>query len=171
MHTDELPNPNITTLDEYQTEAAKTAKYPPGIDLIYNLMGGGGEYAEYAKIVLGAIDRTIQEEGKKGSMPTDLMLVRQALFRAIEACSELERLKRPLREGKMSLSPVTLTDAESDRLETELGDRCWYIAGDARALKRRLSEIAQRNLTKLRARKEAGVLHGSGESVEERRRG
>lgn len=163
-----IPIEEITALDTYQDETVKTALYPQHCGTLYNLMGGLGEAGEYGKIILKAVDRALQAESKAGGLPTELLVVRQALVRAIDACDELERLKRPIREGKMKLPPIELTEAEEVQAESELGDRAWYLAGDARSIKRRLSQVCQANIRKLRARRAAGVLHGKGETVQQR---
>jgi len=49
-------------------------------------------------------------------------------------------------------------------LEKELGDVLWYIANLACEARLSLEAIAERNLEKLWARKEANTLHGDGDN-------
>jgi NTP pyrophosphatase (non-canonical NTP hydrolase) len=50
-----------------------------------------------------------------------------------------------------------------DEIAAELGDCLWYLAGLASMLQMDLSEIAQRNIDKLRSRQGRGKLTGSGD--------
>ncbi len=74
-----------------------------------------------------------------------------------EAGEVAEIIKRQIRGGK------PLGTEEVERLALELGDCLWYIANAARELGFSLSEIAARNVTKLKDRKDRGVLHGRGD--------
>lgn len=55
-----------------------------------------------------------------------------------------------------------ITPEREIALVRELGDVLWYVAATANELGYDLSEIAQINLDKLKARREAGTLSGSG---------
>ena len=49
------------------------------------------------------------------------------------------------------------------QLMDELGDVLWYLAAIATDIGTTLDEVAERNIKKLAARKQAGTLHGSGD--------
>jgi NTP pyrophosphatase (non-canonical NTP hydrolase) len=53
--------------------------------------------------------------------------------------------------------------AAKDAMLAELGDALWYLARLAAVFDLKLSEVATANLTKLRDRKERGVLKGKGD--------
>ena len=75
-----------------------------------------------------------------------------------EAGEVADQVKRVLRDDG-----GTLTDARRQRIAGELGDVLWYAARLAEELGTDLDRIAQANLDKLRARREAGAIHGEGE--------
>jgi NTP pyrophosphatase (non-canonical NTP hydrolase) len=52
-------------------------------------------------------------------------------------------------------------DLKEDILK-ELGDVLWYLAQVAEEFNFSLEEVAEKNIDKLRSRKERGVLHGRG---------
>lgn len=55
-----------------------------------------------------------------------------------------------------------LTQVRKDKIRKELGDVLWYVARIARELDIHLDDIAAENMTKLKDRKDRGVLGGSG---------
>jgi NTP pyrophosphatase (non-canonical NTP hydrolase) len=57
-----------------------------------------------------------------------------------------------------------ITVADRDFLITELGDTLWYLARAATELNVSLSEVAQRNLKKIKGRVERGTLRGQGDN-------
>jgi len=75
-----------------------------------------------------------------------------------EAGEVAEIIKRQIRGG------TPLDKEQTERLVLELGDCLRYIANAARELGYSLSEIAGRNVAKLRGRKDRGVLHGRGDN-------
>jgi NTP pyrophosphatase (non-canonical NTP hydrolase) len=84
-------------------------------------------------------------------------------YLAIGLCGEAgeaaNKLKKFLR-GDMPL------DADlTEKLIYELGDCMWYIAQFAGALGFTLSEVANANIDKLAARKNAGTIQGNGDGV------
>jgi hypothetical protein len=164
------PIEDIVSLDLYQEEANKTAIFPPAIAAEYLVMGALGEAGEAAKIVLDAIDRAIALDPSFGT--SDQLRVRYALKTAVDACAVVEKLKKPVGRGELDLKPLPpLTDAEKTSLGAEVSDCGWYFAGLATWLGKKLSQIAQYNIQKLRRRKKDGVLmRGSGESIEDRKR-
>lgn len=164
------PIEQVITLDQYQEEANKTAIFPPGTAPEYLVMGNLGEAGEAAKIVLTAIDRAIEKDPSFAT--PDQLKVRDAIKAAVDACAVVEKLKKPVGRGELDLKPLPpLTEEEMTSLGAENSDIGWYYAGLATWLKKKLSEIAQYNVKKLRARKAAGLLmKGSGETLEERKR-
>ena len=56
-----------------------------------------------------------------------------------------------------------------DLVKKEMGDILWGVAGLCHVLNTSLEEIAQMNLNKLAARKEAGTIDGNGDGVERSR--
>ena len=104
-------------IDEYQSQALKTAEYPSDKEMEYLLLGLSGEAGElnnkYKKVLRG--DKEIDKE-----------------FRT--------------------------------EMAKELGDVLWYVALFAKAIGYNLDTVAQMNLSKLAARKEAGTIKGSGDN-------
>jgi NTP pyrophosphatase (non-canonical NTP hydrolase) len=56
-----------------------------------------------------------------------------------------------------------ISDATTAAVAAELGDVLWYVAVMAVELGIPLSDIAERNIAKLRSRAERGVITGSGD--------
>lgn len=56
------------------------------------------------------------------------------------------------------------TDIDREHIKKELGDILWFIAAIAHDQGLRLSEIADTNINKLKKRKAAGTLQGSGDN-------
>lgn len=88
------------------------------------------------------------------------------LYTTLGLCGEAgevaEKVKKVHRDkdGKID-------EAERSAIKKELGDALWYISMLGDELGITLEDIAQTNLDKLKARKEAGALHGSGDGLEE----
>jgi NTP pyrophosphatase (non-canonical NTP hydrolase) len=57
-----------------------------------------------------------------------------------------------------------LSDYAAEKLIDELGDVLWYITMIAEQLDSCLSEVAERNLMKLKDRKDRDVIKGSGDN-------
>ena len=71
-----------------------------------------------------------------------------------EAGEVAEKVKRHIRSGE----PL-----DREGVVKELGDVLWYLSMVADDLGVPLSEVARRNVEKLGARAERGVIHGSGD--------
>lgn len=69
------------------------------------------------------------------------------------------KVKKIYRDYNGSLSASGL----KGQLMEEMGDCLWYLAAIASDIGTTLDDIAQRNLSKLSARKETGTLQGSGD--------
>tara|TARA_R100001015_G_C4482543_1_gene62613 strand:- start:224 stop:586 length:363 start_codon:yes stop_codon:yes gene_type:complete len=76
-----------------------------------------------------------------------------ALGLAAEAGEVANKVKKILRDGNF----------DRDAIADEIGDCMWYIAALCRDLSVDLSEVANKNLRKLRDRQERGALKGSGD--------
>lgn len=162
---DETPISCIVGLDNYQEIAFETAMFPPEIGPLYCAMGALGESGE---LVAALLDYYLEQMDPAAST-ADMKNILTALETAVEACKEVERLKKLARKGKLDLPTLpALNDTIRARIRAEQGDCLWYQAGTAEVSGLKLSEIAQANIRKLRERRDAGVLASSGETVEER---
>ncbi len=71
-----------------------------------------------------------------------------------EAGEVVGKVKKILRDGKF----------DRDAIADEIGDVMWYMAALCRDLNVNMSDVAQRNLDKLKDRQERGVIGGSGDT-------
>jgi NTP pyrophosphatase (non-canonical NTP hydrolase) len=76
-----------------------------------------------------------------------------------EAGEVLEKWKKIVayKDGKIS-------DEDLQELAKELGDVVWYIAVFAQSLGLTLDDVMQRNVEKLKSRKDRGVIKGQGDN-------
>lgn len=76
-----------------------------------------------------------------------------------EAGEVVEKWKKIVayKEGKVSAEDL-------DELAKELGDVVWYIAVLAHSLGLRFDDVMQRNVEKLKSRKQRGVIKGAGDN-------
>ena len=166
MALDETPITHIQSLDQYQAIAFETAMFPAEIGPLYCVMGALGESGELAEVLLDYYLNSPPIEGGTG----DLNQITDALRVAVTACKEVERLKKLARKGKLDLPTLPdLDDTVRARIISEQGDCLWYQAGTAEVSGHKLSDVAQRNIRKLRERRDAGVLASAGETIEERK--
>jgi len=125
--------------NEYQLAARKTAhRYIKACDDI-------------------AFDATTFEPDE--DMSALLRVSYSALGLAGEAGEYAGKVKKLIRDGCGEETPESRL-----KLIDELGDVLWYVAACASELNVTLSDVAQRNIDKLRDRDERGVLGGSGDS-------
>lgn len=82
-----------------------------------------------------------------------------ALGLAGESGEAIEQIKKMVRDDN-----DLLTDERREMIIKELGDVLWYISQMANVLDIPLSEIASKNVEKLRSRKDRGVQQGSGDN-------
>jgi NTP pyrophosphatase (non-canonical NTP hydrolase) len=82
-----------------------------------------------------------------------------ALGLAGEAGEVANKVKKIIRDG-----PEKMPDDWREQLASELGDVLWYCAALATDLNLTLGMIAGQNEAKLRRRKEAGTIGGSGDN-------
>ena len=165
MNSEEIPISCIAGLDTYQTEAFKTAVFPEEIGPLYCAMGALGEAGELVEVLL----RYYKEMLAAKESTRDMEAIFFTLEKAVEACKSVEAMKKKARKGLYNLPVLpALTDDVRERVKSEQGDCMWYQAGTAEVTGLKLSDIAQANIRKLRARRDAGVLKSAGETVEER---
>jgi hypothetical protein len=166
MTEDSLPLSCIVGLDAYQKEAFKTAVFPPEIGPLYCAMGALGEAGELVEVLLDYY----LEQVAPDTITADMKNIYHALETAVEACKEVERLKKLARKGKMDLPTLPLlTDEVKARVKSEQGDCMWYQAGTAEVSGHDLSDVCQQNIKKLRKRRAAKVITSAGETIEERK--
>jgi len=100
-------------------------------------------------------------EYQKGATETfikgqkDLDLARLTLGLSGESGEVAEKVKKALRGDK----PL-----ENSEMTNELGDVMWYVAVLAHHLGIELEDIGKANLSKLKSRKERGVIKGDGDN-------
>lgn len=70
-----------------------------------------------------------------------------------------EKIKKVIRDNN-----GIIDESKKVEIEKELGDVLWYVSQIASELQLSLNNIAQKNIDKLYARKERGVLTGSGDN-------
>ena len=93
------------------------------------------------------------EAEKTAIYPKEHEIVYPALGLAGEAGEVANKVKKMLRDGTFN----------RDDVAAEIGDCLWYIAALCRDLNFDMTDLAQRNLTKLNSRMERGTIQGSGD--------
>lgn len=73
------------------------------------------------------------------------------------------KMKKFIRDHNIR-TPQELSAEQKDDLAKELGDVLWYMAQLATELDLSLEEVAEKNIEKLRSRKERNMLGGSGDN-------
>lgn len=76
-----------------------------------------------------------------------------------EAGEVAEQVKKAVRDDDGEISPE-----RKENIIKELGDVLWYVSQVASECGIALEEVADRNIQKLRDRKERGVLQGTGDN-------
>lgn len=99
-----------------------------------------------------------KEASETAIYPTQHSIVYPALGLANEAGEVLGKVKKVLRDHN---GDFTLQQRES--IADEIGDVLWYLAALCEDLGTPLERIANKNVEKLRSRKERGKLGGSGD--------
>ena len=90
---------------------------------------------------------------KTAIYPDQHKILYPALGLAGEAGEVANKVKKMLRDGKFDREDVA----------AEVGDCLWYIAALCRDLRFDMTDLAQRNLNKLKSRMERGTIQGSGD--------
>lgn len=75
-----------------------------------------------------------------------------------EAGETADKIKKILRDKGGEIS-----DEDRDSICKELGDTLWYLASIARYLDLPLSEVAEKNVSKLEDRYQRNKIHGAGD--------
>lgn len=91
--------------------------------------------------------------------PDNYKILYPALGLAGEAGEVANKVKKIVRDG-----PQNMPKDWRDQLASEIGDVLWYCAALATDLNLSLATIASQNEAKLRRRKEADTLGGSGDN-------
>ena len=84
-----------------------------------------------------------------------------------EAGEVAEVVKKIIRDDNVSKSRENLDkaiDNKLDTLEKEIGDVLWYVSALCSELGISMEKVAEKNLKKLRSRKERNVIKGSGDN-------
>lgn len=116
-------------------------------------------FEEYQQRAAGtAIYPRVFVEREDGSLQ-EANFIYPALGLGGECGESLEKIKKLIRDKR-----GVVDDASRDAIAKELGDQLWYIAAVAKEFNLSMDYIAQANLNKLAARKERGVLGGSGDN-------
>lgn len=90
---------------------------------------------------------------KTAIYPIEAQITYPAMGLANEAGEVLGKVKKIIRDGTYNREDIV----------DELGDVLWYAAALARDLDVSLTEVAHRNLMKLKDRADRGVIGGSGD--------
>ena len=86
--------------------------------------------------------------------PAQAQIIYPAMGMCAEAGEVANKVKKIIRDGKM----------DREAIADELGDVLWYVAVLASDLGYSLSDIAEKNISKLIGRKERGTLAGNGDN-------
>ena len=137
------------TLDDYQTAAAATAKYPDEHGLVYNALALVGEVGELVKEVAPLLPA--------GEEKAQLLSVAAAAEPAGETA-------KAIRKGENKPAAIRdMSAAAKSAIVSEAGDGLWHIAMLARHLDRGgLEFLARDNVAKLADRAAAGTIVGDG---------
>jgi len=99
------------------------------------------------------------EAVKTAIYPSHLEIIYPSLGLAGETGEVCEKVKKVFRDKEGVVSDETRTE-----LKKEIGDVLWYIANLATDLDLSMDEIAEANITKLKSRRERGVIQGNGDN-------
>lgn len=126
-------------LNEYQ-EKAMTTCMPTSENFSYMFLNLVGEVGEFASKVAKAIRKNKAYIGSQNEVdePNDLLIL----------SVDKEQYNLFINE-----------------LKKEAGDVLWQLSGLCKVMGWSLEEVAQMNLTKLSARKEAGTIDGNGDGI------
>lgn len=86
-----------------------------------------------------------------------------ALGLAGESGEVIEKIKKLIRNNGVTKTSEIPEDKLRD-LEKEMGDTLWYLAQIATELGLDFNTVAEKNIEKIRSRKERGMLHSEGDN-------
>jgi NTP pyrophosphatase (non-canonical NTP hydrolase) len=101
---------------------------------------------------------------KTAIYPKQIKIVYPAMGLAGEAGEVANKIKKLMRDDNLGLTTDQVDRQKAEEAADELGDVMWYVAVLAQDLGFGLEDIVQKNLAKLKSRKERGTLHGSGDN-------
>lgn len=134
---------NATTLDFYNMVKGT----------FIDAMGGDGY----------TMDKYQEEALTTAIYPSEMSVIYPSLGLNGEAGEVADKVKKLIRDkGWTPGTPLVEEDRKS--IAKEIGDVLWYVATLSHDLGYALNEIADMNIRKLKARKEKGVLNGSGDN-------
>jgi NTP pyrophosphatase (non-canonical NTP hydrolase) len=125
------------TLNDYQEKAMSTCM-PSCENISYMLLNLVGEVGEFAS--------KIAKQIRKGNLTIGSDKYPNCLLHGIDMKGEVH-------------------DTINEELKKEAGDILWQLSGICSVMGWSLEDVAQMNLDKLAARKEAGTIDGSGDGI------
>lgn len=147
--------------DDYQKFTEVTVAYPEDSAIGYTAIGMIGETGEYAEKILQLTDQVSQVQDDEMEAFEEF---RDIIQQMVDVGTRAENLKKRLRARKTRLPNIIIwTSDQRNGLDKELGDALFYISRAACAIKMRLSEIANNNVSKLISRMRRGVIEGDGD--------
>lgn len=161
----ETPPRPIHSADAFQAWTRTVAKYPEmnekRVDaILYPVLGACGELGELASVILAAV-----RNARGCDVSATLLEAEAVLEKVVAAGQHAEQLKRPIREGRVSLPMLRgPTPEERERISKEYGDCLWYGVRLLDEAGFKPSEVMASNVAKIEGRKSRGTLHGSGEN-------
>lgn len=129
-------------LNEYQKRAMSTCM-PSCKNISYMLLNLVGEVGEFSSKIAKAIRKKQVSIGGSSSINRNYLIVRTNSPETIDF-------------------DILTFDEE---LKKEAGDILWQLSGLCRVMGWSLEDVAQMNLDKLAARKEAGTIDGNGDGI------
>ncbi len=128
-------------LNDYQVRARDHAVYDESVKNM--LCSMAGPYREDLRWLLCLMYSTMGLAGEAGELAN--------------------KVKKLVRDGALMAPDRTELHKAVNGLILELGDCLWYVSDVASCLNVPLSDVARANIEKLKARKAAGTLGGSGD--------
>lgn len=125
------------TLNEYQNKAMTTCM-PSSENFSYMMLNLVGEVGEFASKIAKGIRKNKCQIGNIAGKPNILI-----------PCTHID----------------AMTPKEMLEVRKEAGDILWQLSGVCKVMGWSLEEVAQENLDKLAARKEAGTIDGNGDGI------
>lgn len=136
MNTEEFMHKELT-LNEYQDKAMTTCM-PSSENFSYMFLNLVGEVGEFASKIAKGIRKNKCQIGNIAGEPNILI---------------------------PSTHIDSMTPEERLEVRKEAGDILWQLSGVCKVMGWTLEEVAQENLDKLAARKEAGTIDGNGDGI------